>query len=92
MCVVPIRMVTKRGFYMRKFLFFCLVIFGLGGGVAAAAQIRNNSRAQSREERQIERKQQKAQKKDAKARRKAERRMEKYDRKHTHDPNLPRKH
>jgi Ni/Co efflux regulator RcnB len=76
---------------MKKFLLVYLLICSMSWCVTAGAQTRNVSSSQSREERNLERKQMKAQKKDAKARRKAERRMEKYDRKHTHDPNLPRR-
>lgn len=53
---------------------------------AAAAQVHNHPATKE------EKKQQKAQKKYAKAQKKAQRKMEEYDRKHTHDPNLPKKH
>jgi hypothetical protein len=74
---------------MKKLAVFLLAVWCLSWCNSAGAQTRNISQSQSREERNLEKKQMKAQKKDAKARRKAERRMEKYDRKHTHDPNLP---
>ena len=69
----------------RLFLFF--VLFCIGCGVQANAQMHNS---QNHAASKMEKQQLKAQKKYAKAQRKAQRKMEKYDRKHTHDPNRPR--